>query len=145
MLLPLSVFSQERQIGIKTDTSYEFNWNMETVVQETFHDLGADFIVDTVYAENDSMVQVRFHDDNYVYGDLFRIKRVKDSLYTDIAAGCLNTCYGYECGSCAKNSVCACVCVNTGICNSKDLAVFKDEPLSKWIAIRILTNQNPEQ
>lgn len=145
LLIPFLSLGQERFIGIKTDTAYIFNWDMKKVVEETFTDNGGGFSIDTVYVENDSVMNVGFSDSEYHYADIFRFETINDTLFTSMASGCLNSCYGVGCTRCKKNAECNCYCVLIGGCDSKDLAIFQDNPMSILIRERILTNQNPEE
>lgn len=148
LLIPFASFGQERIIGTKVNGAYNFTWNMSKVVEATFNDLGATFIVDTTYAKNDSSLQVVFSDDESTYTNVFRFETINDTLYTNFRAlGCLNSCRKeLDCTRCSIASDCTCSCfTGGGYCSEKNLAVFQNVTISTWIRIRIITNQNPEE
>lgn len=148
LLLPIFTIAQERLIGIKQGETYVYRWNIKKVIQSTFtEDIGSDAVVDTVYTMSDSTLQVSFTYENVKYSNIVVIQTIRDSVYTNLrATGCLNSCYKEgACSHCKKNANCDCYCeLPVGSCSNKNLAIFVDLPLSKWVNLRIRTLDNPE-
>jgi len=139
LLLPLFTLAQERQIGTYSGGVYNFNWNMEMVIENA-----TNRSVDTAFVYG-SGLKFTFKDSGYVYTDFFEFTVVSGGVFTSISTRCQNSCRAVDCSDCNKTVTCGCTCALGLLCESRNLGIFGNMNLSNGIRNYILTHSNPEE
>jgi len=146
LLLPLFSFAQEMPVAIKSGGVWAVSAQVKTQAQ-----LGMDsvyptrYTVDTTFIQQDSLVEIVFHDGQYSYTSLLIGRNSNDTIYTQAMYACgvscknLNECVG---GFCYTGSDCKCYCTGTGGCSEIWLSVFGEAPIGVVVRERILISNN---
>lgn len=126
-LLPFFSFGQEVVLGVQ-GSPWTYNDSIVIVTQEILDSINyGKYTVDSVSYQNDTTVNIHFHNGGDIYSDIIFGGFNNDTLWTtpDIEMyKCYNSCKAlYECGGCYKTTSCGCACLSGGLCQSENLGI----------------------